>query len=129
MFKYPCNFKSFLRFPRVLVIRYRFSSLNLFTLVTPKQFKNTFIFFLIVNHLRWVQSLNLIMCLSKIFMGQKKFGLISLVNVFKELLFFQLCVATTSKFFRIFFLNYGYFIMFSLLFKVFVVFCSRHCVT
>ena len=50
MFKYPCNFQSFLRFPKVMVIRYRFSSLNLFTLVTPKQPMDTFIFFNI-NHL------------------------------------------------------------------------------
>ena len=46
MFQYPCNFQSFLRFPKVMVIRYRFSSLNLFTLVTPKQPMDTFIFFL-----------------------------------------------------------------------------------
>ena len=70
MFKYPCNFQSFLRFPKVMVIRYRFSSLNLFTLVTPKQPMDTFIFFNI-NHLRCVESLNFNMCLSKIFMGQK----------------------------------------------------------
>ena len=75
MFKYPCNFQSFLRFPKVMVIRYRFSSLNLFTLVTPKQPMDTFLFFFNVNLLRCVESLNFNMCLSKIFMGQKYLGL------------------------------------------------------
>ena len=99
MFKYPCNFQSFLRFPKVMVIRYRFSSLNLFTLVTcyPKATYGYFHFFFNVNHLRCVESLNFNMCLSKIFMGQKNLGL-SLVSVSKELLFFQLLVATRSKF-------------------------------